>query len=220
MRRYMKLEEYAEDHIIDAIRDLRERFYWENDLFNDVKCELYMNIDTFETLKSIARITSYDLWYGLWRVDENSKIFDLQIKIDNKMEYLTFMIKESEKMSEIRVNANNITLTTASYPSMYTPTIRLGKCFFEEIIHDTKTPKEYYINEKKKTVVLKWNDDTITKVKVSENDKFDARYGFLIAYFQKNCGMSKTKANKYLDNLKVEIEEKKVRKTRKKKEVK
>ena len=65
-------------------------------------------------------------------------------------------------------------------------------------------PTEYYINEKKKTVVLKWNDDTITKVKTSNDDKFDARYGFLIAYFQKQCGMSKTKANKYLDNLEIQ----------------
>lgn len=66
---------------------------------------------------------------------------------------------------------------------------------------DDTMPKKYYINEKKKTVVLKWYDDSITKVKVSENDKFDARYGFLIAYFQKKCGMSKTKSNKYLENL-------------------
>lgn len=107
-------------------------------------------------------------------------------------------------MSEIRVNANNITLTTATYPS-----IRYGKCFFEEFIDNKKTPKEYYINEKKKTVVLKWNDDTITKVKVSKDDKFDARYGFLIAYFQKHCGMTKTKANKYLDNLQKDIEKEK-----------
>lgn len=87
-------------------------------------------------------------------------------------------------------------------------TIKLGDSIEYAIYGKSRNrlPEEYYINEKKKTVVLKWNDDTITKVKVSENDKFDARYGFLIAYFQKNCGMSKTKANKYLDNLQKDIE--------------
>lgn len=67
-------------------------------------------------------------------------------------------------------------------------------------------PKEYYINEKKKAVVLKWDDDSITKVKTSKDDKFDTRYGFLIAYFQKHCGLSKTQANKYLDNLQNNLE--------------
>lgn len=69
-----------------------------------------------------------------------------------------------------------------------------------------RLPKEYYINEKKKAVVLKWYDDSITKVKTSKDDKFDARYGFLIAYFQKHCGLSKTQANKYLDNLQNNLE--------------
>ena len=63
-------------------------------------------------------------------------------------------------------------------------------------------PKEYYINKKKKTVVLKWYDDTITKVKTSNDDKFNEKYGFLIAFFQKHSGLSKTKANKYIDSLK------------------
>lgn len=69
-------------------------------------------------------------------------------------------------------------------------------------IGSAELPKEYYINKKKKTVVLKWNDDTITKVKTSNDDKFNEKYGFLIAFFQKHSGLSKTKANKYIDSLK------------------
>ena len=102
-----------------------------------------------------------------------------------------------------KVNANNITLTTTGYWNEdYLRWLDFPRSL---ITRQTKVlPKEYYINEKKKTVVLKWDDDTITKVKTSNDDKFDARYGFLIAYFQKQCGMSKTKANKYLDNLEIQ----------------
>lgn len=68
-------------------------------------------------------------------------------------------------------------------------------------IERNRLPKEFWINEDKKAVVLKWYDNTITKVKPTKEDKFDARYGFLIAYFQKHSGMTKTQANKYLDNI-------------------
>lgn len=88
-----------------------------------------------------------------------------------------------------------------SLHNWYNDYVPVRMCFCNYCCKDDEKPKEYYINEKKKTIVLKWNDDTITKVKVSENDKFDAKFGFLLAYFQKHCGMSKTKANKYLDNL-------------------
>ena len=100
-------------------------------------------------------------------------------------------------------------MTTSSYPNLsnwYNDLVSIRMCSYSHCCKDDETPKEYYINEKKKTIVLKWNDNTITKVKVSKDDKFDARYGFLIAYFQRHCGMSKTKANKYLDNLEKEKE--------------
>ncbi len=64
-------------------------------------------------------------------------------------------------------------------------------------------PKKYIIN--KGATILFWNDGTKTIVKKSKEDKYDKRIGFLTAYFQKNSGLSKNKANKYLDSL---IEEK------------
>jgi len=60
-------------------------------------------------------------------------------------------------------------------------------------------PKNYIINDG--ATILFWKDGTKTIVKRSKDEKFDKRLGFLTAYFQKHCGMSKTKANKYLDNL-------------------
>jgi hypothetical protein len=61
-------------------------------------------------------------------------------------------------------------------------------------------PKQVFFNDKKKTTVLKWEDNSITKVKCND-DEFDEKVGFLIAYFQHTCGLSKNKANKYLDSL-------------------
>lgn len=41
----------------------------------------------------------------------------------------------------------------------------------------------------------------VTVVKTCKGDEFDKKYGFLLAYFQHNSGMSKTQSNKYLKNL-------------------
>lgn len=60
-------------------------------------------------------------------------------------------------------------------------------------------PERYIINEN--ATVLFWKDGTKTVVKRMKGDKHNARLAFLTAYFQKHSGMSKTKSNKYLDNL-------------------
>lgn len=72
-----------------------------------------------------------------------------------------------------------------------------------------RLPSKYIIN--KGATILFWddNEDEKTIVKLSENDKYDKRLGFLTAYFQYNSGLTKTQANKYLDNL---IEENKQKK--------
>ena len=60
-------------------------------------------------------------------------------------------------------------------------------------------PKKYIINDN--ATILFWNDGTKTVVKKSEDDMYNKKLGFLWAYFQKNSGLSKTKANKYLEEL-------------------
>ena len=60
-------------------------------------------------------------------------------------------------------------------------------------------PKKYIINHN--ATILFWNDGTKTIVKKSKDDEYNKKIGFLWAYFQKNSGLSKTKANEYLDNL-------------------
>lgn len=60
-------------------------------------------------------------------------------------------------------------------------------------------PKRYIIN--KGATILFWKDGTKTIVKRNKEDEHNPRLAFLTAYFQKNCGLSKNKANKYLDSL-------------------
>ena len=69
---------------------------------------------------------------------------------------------------------------------------------------DYKIPERYIFNEN--ATILIWEDKTKTIVKKSKEDKYDKRMAFLTAYFQKNSGLTKNKANKYLDNLEKEDE--------------
>lgn len=66
-------------------------------------------------------------------------------------------------------------------------------------------PKKYIIN--KGATVLIFDNGEKTVVKRCEDDEFNKRLGFLTAFFQHYCGMSKNKANKFLAELEVEDEE-------------
>ena len=74
----------------------------------------------------------------------------------------------------------------------------------------------YIINDG--ATILFWIDGTKTIVKRTKEDKFDKRLAFLTAYFQKNSGLSRTKANKFLANLKVEEPKEKIKKVKESKE--
>ena len=65
-----------------------------------------------------------------------------------------------------------------------------------------KMPKRYIIN--KDATILFWDENEKTIVKRAKDDEFNKRLGFLTAYFQYHSGLSKTKANKFLDELEVE----------------
>lgn len=67
-----------------------------------------------------------------------------------------------------------------------------------------KMPKRYIVN--KDAAILFWDDDTKTVVKRAKDDELDVEKAFLWAYFQKCSGLSRTKANKYLKELKRDYE--------------
>ncbi len=77
---------------------------------------------------------------------------------------------------------------------------RGGKTFMQRNINNI--PERYIIN--KGATILFWKDGSKTIVKRCEDDEYNKRLGFLTAYFQKHCGMSKNKANKYLASLEEE----------------
>ncbi len=47
-----------------------------------------------------------------------------------------------------------------------------------------------YVNEVKRTVVIKWTDGTASKATCHDDDKFDPLTGFAIAYMKHLCGGS------------------------------
>lgn len=71
----------------------------------------------------------------------------------------------------------------------------------EDKIRKVELPKKYIINEN--ATILYWQNGEKTIVKKCKEDEFNARLGFLTAFFQHYSGMSKTKANEYLSNLSV-----------------
>jgi len=75
-----------------------------------------------------------------------------------------------------------------------------------------KLPTSVFFNDKKKATTLMF-DKEATVVKCGKDDKYSRRVGFLEAYFQATCGLSKTQAKKYLDKI---VEDKEVKKGNKK----
>lgn len=65
--------------------------------------------------------------------------------------------------------------------------------------NDYKLPKRYIFNGK--ATILIWDDNSKTIIKKSSDDKDNRLIAFLTAYFQKNSGLSRNKANKYLDEI-------------------
>lgn len=99
-----------------------------------------------------------------------------------------------------------ITFTTITRPNVCIKPIRIepytGCWYFDDTCDDDKLPERYIINDG--ATILFWKNGKKTIIKRSKNDNFDRRLAFLTAYFQHHCGLSKNKANKYIDNLIVE----------------
>ena len=74
--------------------------------------------------------------------------------------------------------------------------------FFEkEKSKDLTLPKKVNFDEVNNRTILHWNDGTKTVVVRCKDNKHNRKIAFLTAYFQKHCGLSKTKANEYLAKL-------------------
>lgn len=89
---------------------------------------------------------------------------------------------------------------------------RFFNCINNGLEDSVNNLAHYIINDG--ATILFWADGTKTIVKRTKEDEFNPRLAFLTAYFQKKSGLSKTKANKFLNELK--IQEPKEKKTTKK----
>lgn len=104
-------------------------------------------------------------------------------------------LKEIEGSSD---GETTFTFTTTCWD----PTIRFDMSPWWFSNTNDKLPEKYIINDG--ATILFWKNGEKTIIKRSKNDNFDKRLAFLTAYFQHHCGLSKNKANKYIDDLIVE----------------
>ena len=61
--------------------------------------------------------------------------------------------------------------------------------------------KVQFNSKKKATTLIDNHLNEVTVVRCTKDDEYDKKYGFLLAYFQHNSGMSKTQCNKYLKEI-------------------
>jgi hypothetical protein len=116
---------------------------------------------------------------------------------------LGFFITEEELMKadfrEWRDNNKNTAFTSNMTQSQFEKYI-LGKRN-----EGKNLPRKVIFNDKKKATTLLYGDEA-TVVKACKGDKFDKEKGFLMAFFQKQTGLSKTQAKKYLKKITEEKE--------------
>lgn len=143
------------------------------------------------------------------RIVENSKLHKIFVELgclSDKMGRTIYL--EKEDMFEVIDKIADSLIKRAFKKAM------MGGIYYtlpiETTSYEPNTPKEENLPKRyiitKEATILFWSDDKKDKtiVKTSKGDKFDKRLGFLTAYFQKHSGLTKTQANKYLDNLVVD----------------
>ena len=149
----------------------------------------------------------YTIGQGVYYKKNNGIFYDCIADIGTvcktlgKIEYIYVMQSEDEidERDIIGLGLNNLTVDIpfTAYPIYENHTI-LGLWLNE--LKNKKLPTNVFFNDNKKTTVIKFDDETI-KVKCGKDDTYSRRIGFLEAYFQATCGMSKTQAKKYLEKI-------------------
>ena len=128
----------------------------------------------------------YLVYHEVWSNGHNGEPFGKGKYTGNHcLWYFEYQLEPAEITSNLTINTTGIEISK----SVLAP-------------HEIKfriMPDRYIIN--KGATILFWADGTKTIVKRSKDDEYNKRLGFLTAYFQKTSGMSKSKANKYLDSL-------------------
>lgn len=174
-----RVDHYSIGHLLDEIRELKYEWLKYNNSIDN--CKLCMNYMTYRELERETSILPHITDIRYCSNSNADRVFGLEIDIDNTLEPFTFMIKEDRKM-----NVNKINI-----PNMFDND--------RETKPKKQLPTKYILNQD--AGILFWEDGTKTVVKHAKDDSQDPVKAYLWAYFQHTCGLSKTKANKYLRQI-------------------
>lgn len=86
-----------------------------------------------------------------------------------------------------------------SYTALNQFNMHVGNLHFDNMFKQSKLYDKIIFNNP--ATIVWWDDDTKTIVKSTEGDSYSKQFGFLMAYFQKHSGMTKTQVNKFMDKL-------------------
>ena len=160
------------------------------------RVSIYMNIITYQKL---AREIGY-------MPKEIARYKGFRIRIDNDLKNGQFMMKENDEIMKVKFDDSGIKVEGLGEHLVFTDDLVVkeygGRQSGKILRMLNPLPVRQVIN--KGATILFWADGDKTIVRRSKDDKFDKTKGFLWAYFLKHCGMSRTKANKFLENLEVE----------------
>lgn len=168
-----------------------------------------MNVSTYQKLKAMAGSSTY--WTDAHR--KPATILGLDIMIDNNIMDNVLAVKDSlhdaqavgcvpaPRCKNITIDRDRAFGFEVDDVQPWTPwgwTLR-GK--------DSKLPARYIVNDD--ACILFWDSKGKSKtiVKRCKDDDIDPIKAFLWAYFEKTSGMSKTKANKYLQKVEADYQE-------------
>lgn len=180
------LEKICDPHIsiVQNIGMLRENWLKYKDLDNAI---LYLHPITYDRLLAENSGAIYYMNFGA------TKIMGIKIKVDQRVRPYHLLIREEDNME--REYCKNDVDSLDAYRYCVEGMRGAGKS--NKVL--TPLPTKYILNQD--ACILFWSDGDKTIVKKAEDDMQDPVKGFLWAYFQKQSGLSKTKANKYLREI-------------------
>lgn len=82
---------------------------------------------------------------------------------------------------------------------------RLVACNYEEEVPEEEPCEEVWFSGP--ATIVKWPDGEKTVVKCNKEDTFDPVKGYLVAYFLKTSGMTRTQAGKWFDEMRESYED-------------
>lgn len=169
-------------NVIGQLRDIRHT--WLKRVYDMSNSIIIMSDITYRAI--VREVPNYIILKETYYEPKN--ILGFKIEIDNRLEPFRIRIEDRERKPYItnRIDYGNVADMWAEFNKY-------------ERRYNMSLPKRICFN--KKATILLWNDDTKTIVKCSNNDEQDPVLGFLYAYFEKHSHLSKTKARKYLDEV-------------------